>query len=100
MIQIENISTNARETGNSRRDFLKGMLGAGALVLGVSVMPEQLFAAAVSGSAGDPFPPTGRSAAASERLFGDRYGWNGVHRRAPLGDGKWRAHILAANRCR
>ena len=45
------------EAGNSRRDFLKGILGAGAFVLGVSIMPEQLFAESVSGSAGDPFPP-------------------------------------------
>jgi isoquinoline 1-oxidoreductase beta subunit len=36
MIRIENID---------RREFLKGMLGAGAFVLSVSVMPEQLFAA-------------------------------------------------------
>jgi len=56
MIRIESISMNERETGNSRRDFLKGMLGAGAFVLGVSVMPEQLFATAASGGAGDPFP--------------------------------------------
>src|SRR6202049_3340051 len=58
MVRIENISVNEREAGNSRRDFLKGMLGAGAFVLGVSVMPEQLFAAAASGAAGDPFPPS------------------------------------------
>ncbi|MGC0772811.1 MAG: molybdopterin cofactor-binding domain-containing protein [Candidatus Acidiferrum sp.] len=61
MIQIENISTYPRETGNSRRDFLKGMLSAGAFVLGVSVMPEQLFAAARNGGAGDPFPPKGEA---------------------------------------
>lgn len=35
MIRIENVQ---------RRDFLKGMLGAGAFVLSVRVMPEQLFA--------------------------------------------------------
>jgi isoquinoline 1-oxidoreductase beta subunit len=58
MVCIENISVNEREAGNSRRDFLKGMLGAGAFVLGVSVVPEQLFAAAASGAAGDPFPPS------------------------------------------
>src|SRR6202035_1430122 len=61
MVRIENISTNERETGKSRRDFLKGMLGAGAFVLGVSVMPEQLAAAAASGAAGDPFPPSGKA---------------------------------------
>ncbi|MFI5095405.1 MAG: molybdopterin cofactor-binding domain-containing protein, partial [Candidatus Acidiferrales bacterium] len=61
MIQIENISTYPRETGNSRRDFLKEMLSAGAFVLGVSVMPEQLFAAPRNGGAGDPFPPKGEA---------------------------------------
>ena len=34
MTQIENVS---------RRGFLKGMLGAGALVLSVQVLPERLF---------------------------------------------------------
>src|SRR5260370_24722445 len=57
MISIENIYKNDYEEGNSRRDFLKGMLGAGAFVLGVSMMPEQVFAAAGPG-AGDPFPPS------------------------------------------
>ena len=57
MIAIENIYKNDYETENSRRDFLKGMLGAGAFVLGVSMMPDQLFAAASPG-AGDPFPPS------------------------------------------
>jgi len=58
MVRIENIFAVEREAGNSRRDFLRGMLGAGAFVLGVSVMPEQLFAAAASGAGGDPFPPS------------------------------------------
>jgi isoquinoline 1-oxidoreductase beta subunit len=58
MVRIENIFAIEREAGNSRRDFLKGMLGTGAFVLGVSVMPEQLFAAAASGAAVDPFPPS------------------------------------------
>src|SRR5580704_8665663 len=57
MIRVENISKNESESAGSRRDFLKGILGAGAFVLGVSVMPEQLFAAAASGE-GDPFPPS------------------------------------------
>src|SRR5271168_4932383 len=57
MIRVENLSKNESESANSRRDFLKSMLGAGALVLGVSVIPEQIFAAAASGAAGDPFPP-------------------------------------------
>src|SRR5580704_6137438 len=58
MVRIENIFAIEREAGNSRRDFLKGMLGAGAFVLSVAVMPEQLFAAEDSGAAGDPFPPS------------------------------------------
>ncbi|HTT32733.1 MAG TPA: molybdopterin cofactor-binding domain-containing protein [Methylomirabilota bacterium] len=45
MIQIENISKVDRETLSSRRGFLKGMLGAGAFVLSVRCMPEDLFAA-------------------------------------------------------
>src|SRR5260370_33483315 len=57
MISIENIYKNDYEEGNSRRDFLKGMLGAGAFVLGVAMVPEQVFAAAGPG-AGDPFPPS------------------------------------------
>src|SRR5580700_2434651 len=58
MVRIENIFAIEREAGNSRRDFLKGMLGAGAFVLGVAVMPDELFAAEDSGAAGDPFPPS------------------------------------------
>src|ERR1700688_1496754 len=42
MIQIENVS---------RRGFLQGMLGAGALVLGVHILPEQLFGTTVSSGA-------------------------------------------------
>jgi isoquinoline 1-oxidoreductase subunit beta len=57
MIRVENLSKNESEAANSRRDFLKSILGAGALVLGVSMVPEQLFAAAGS-AAGDPFPPS------------------------------------------
>jgi isoquinoline 1-oxidoreductase subunit beta len=47
MAQIESVG---------RRGFLKGMLGAGAFVLSVRLMPEQLFAAdeAVAGSAMNP----------------------------------------------
>jgi isoquinoline 1-oxidoreductase beta subunit len=41
MIQIENVQ---------RRDFLKGMLSAGALVLSVSVMPEEPFAESDAGA--------------------------------------------------
>jgi isoquinoline 1-oxidoreductase beta subunit len=42
MIRIENVQ---------RRDFLKGMLGAGAFVLSVRVVPEQLFAESTTGAA-------------------------------------------------
>lgn len=52
MIYIENISNNSLVRENSRRDFLKGMLGAGAFVLRVSLLPEELLAA----RAGDPLP--------------------------------------------
>jgi isoquinoline 1-oxidoreductase subunit beta len=43
MIRIENVQ---------RRDFLKGMLGAGAFVLSVRVMPERLFAESTAEAAG------------------------------------------------
>jgi isoquinoline 1-oxidoreductase subunit beta len=42
MIRIENVQ---------RRDFLKGMLGAGAFVLSVRVMQERLFAESTAGAA-------------------------------------------------
>ena len=58
MFHIENLSTSEREAGNNRRDFLKGILGTGAFVLGVSMMPEQLLAALAGGNVGDPFPPS------------------------------------------
>jgi len=45
MIRIEHISTRDRELLNGRRGFLKGMLGAGAFVLSVRLIPEQVFAA-------------------------------------------------------
>jgi isoquinoline 1-oxidoreductase subunit beta len=54
MIQIENISRCNREAANSRREFLKGVLGASAFVLSVRWMPEQMFAAAANSSASDP----------------------------------------------
>ena len=43
MIQVENVS---------RRGFLKGMLGAGALVLSAQILPERLFGASVSAGEG------------------------------------------------
>src|SRR5271163_1226654 len=61
MVEITNISAQGSEQSNSRRDFLKGMLSAGALVLCVSVLPVKLFAANTGESAGDPFPPLGEA---------------------------------------
>lgn len=57
MIRIENFSMKNSEVGPSRRDFLKMMAGTGALVLGVTAVPERLFAAGAASAAGDPFPP-------------------------------------------
>src|SRR6266849_3020178 len=53
MIRIDNISSRDHELLNSRRGFLKGMLGAGAFVLSVRMIPEELFAAAPTVSASD-----------------------------------------------
>ena len=50
MMQIENISTNDCEGVASRREFLKGMLGAGAFVLSVRLMPQRLFADSNAGA--------------------------------------------------
>lgn len=44
MNPIQNVSHNNCEVFNSRRDFLKGMLGAGALILSVQLLPEQVIA--------------------------------------------------------
>src|SRR5213082_896697 len=44
MIHIDNISSGDREISSDRRGFLKGMLGAGAFVLSIRLMPEQLLA--------------------------------------------------------
>src|SRR5579871_3847628 len=51
---IENLSAREREILNSRRDFLKGVLGAGAFALGVSVIPEHLLASSAGSFPGDP----------------------------------------------
>src|SRR5690349_22045014 len=48
MIRIEKVE---------RRNFLKGMLGAGAFVLSVRVMPENLFAATDVANGGDSLAP-------------------------------------------
>src|SRR5258708_1162910 len=53
MIHIENISNRNQELFTSRRGFLKGMLGAGAFVLSVRMMPEELFGAVANAAASD-----------------------------------------------
>src|SRR5260370_39548628 len=53
MIHIDNISNRDRELVNGRRGFRKGMLGAGAFVLSVRLMPEPLFGATASDSGSD-----------------------------------------------
>jgi isoquinoline 1-oxidoreductase subunit beta len=53
MIHIENISNGDRELLSGRRGFLKGMLGAGAFVLSVRLMPDRLFGATANASASD-----------------------------------------------
>jgi isoquinoline 1-oxidoreductase beta subunit len=53
MIHIDNISNRDRELTSGRRGFLKGMLGAGAFVLSVRLMPEELFGAAADATASD-----------------------------------------------
>ena len=53
MIHIDNISNHDRDLVSGRRGFLKGMLGAGAFVLSVRLMPEQLFGAAANAIASD-----------------------------------------------
>ena len=61
MVEIPNISSYRIAKENSRRDFLKNMLGAGALVLGVSMLPEKLSAASSAGTGnsfvGEPYAP-------------------------------------------
>ncbi len=53
MIHIDNISNRDREILSGRRGFLKGMLGAGAFVLSVRLMPEQMFAASANAGLSD-----------------------------------------------
>ena len=100
MIRVENMSKIEAEAGNSRRDFLKGILGAGAFVLGVSMMPEQLFAESARRRRRRSISAVGESPAAAQRLFGDWHGRHGLRHRAPFGDGKRCSHVLAANCCR
>jgi isoquinoline 1-oxidoreductase beta subunit len=50
MIHIENLSNIEQDTASSRRGFLKGLLGAGAFVLSVRWIPQQVFAAMAAGN--------------------------------------------------
>src|SRR5260370_13551519 len=53
MIHIEKFSNRDREILSGRRGFLKGMLGGGAFVLSVRLMPEQMFAASANAGPSD-----------------------------------------------
>jgi isoquinoline 1-oxidoreductase beta subunit len=54
MILIENISeTTTQDFSRTRRGFLKGMVGAGAFVLSLRCIPDQLFAAGVNANPAD-----------------------------------------------
>src|SRR5258705_11112879 len=53
MIHIENISSRDRDLLSGRRGFLQGLLGAGAFVLSIRLMPGQMFAASANGGASD-----------------------------------------------
>ena len=57
MVEITKISAYRAGEANSRRDFLKGMLGAGALVLGVSILPEKLLGEESANYLSDPYAP-------------------------------------------
>ena len=52
VIAVENISLFGSKSGNSRRDFLRGMVSAGAFVLAARYLPGEVFAAI--GAAGTP----------------------------------------------
>jgi isoquinoline 1-oxidoreductase beta subunit len=62
MVEITNISKYALAETNGRREFLKGMLGAGALVLGVSVFPERILGEGNTGLGRDPRTPMEKAA--------------------------------------
>ncbi len=53
MIRITSISNRDRELLSGRRGFLKGMLGAGAFVLSVRLIPEALFGASANATAAE-----------------------------------------------
>jgi isoquinoline 1-oxidoreductase beta subunit len=52
VIAVENISFSKSQAASTRRDFLRGMVGAGALVLVARYAPGEVFAA--GGAAGTP----------------------------------------------
>jgi isoquinoline 1-oxidoreductase beta subunit len=52
VIAVENISFSKSQAASTRRDFLRGMVGAGALLLVARYAPGEVFAAA--GAAGTP----------------------------------------------
>ncbi len=52
MIAVENISWSESKAGSTRRDFLRGIAGAGAFVLAARYLPGDVFAA--SNAAGTP----------------------------------------------
>ncbi len=52
MIAVENISLPESKAGSTRRDFLRGIVGAGAFVLAARYMPGEVFAAGVAGTPG------------------------------------------------
>ena len=48
MIAVENISVSENNTGSSRRDFLRGMVGASAFILTAHYLPSQALAASAA----------------------------------------------------
>ncbi len=52
VIAVENISLLGSKSGNSRRDFLRGVVSAGAFVLAAHYLPGEVFAA--TSAAGTP----------------------------------------------
>ena len=50
VIGVENISVTVLKPGSSRRDFLRGMVGAGALVLAARCWPGETLASVLTGT--------------------------------------------------
>jgi len=72
MSAIENVS---------RRGFMKGMVSAGALVLSVRLVPQELWAEGL---------PKDTNV---DHAVLNQYGRNGFHHRASLGDGNGNSHF-------